>query len=35
MILVIDNDWSNCKNSYGFLLFKMNFLMFMGGYIEN
>jgi hypothetical protein len=35
MILVIDNDWTNCKKLHDFLLFKVNFFMFMGGHIEH
>jgi hypothetical protein len=35
MILVIDNDWSNCKNLHGFLLLKVSFFMFMSGHIEH
>jgi hypothetical protein len=35
MILVIDNDWSNCKNLHGFLSYKVSFFMFMGGHIEH
>jgi hypothetical protein len=35
MIWINGNDWHRCKDLNGLLLFNMNFLMFMGGYIEH